>query len=142
MSSASARGDRHEPEGDIGHRFGQDPADPEHHGPTEGRVVRQTRDELTRARHHGCEEYGDLAVFGSCRGEQFVRRNPHGRVVRESEAHETSFRLVRDGRAAQLGNDREADLLRGLRRFVRTRHGPLVEHGYAMGREQLLGIRL
>ena len=46
---------------------------------------------------------------GTRRGQQLGRRRPHGCLVAEPQAHETTFGLVGDRVAAQLDDHREAD---------------------------------
>ena len=71
MSSARRGDDRRRAEHDVGDRFGEDAADPEHHGRSELRVADHAGDELAVAADHRGDEHADVTVGGRCRREQF-----------------------------------------------------------------------
>ena len=84
--------DRHQPEGDVGQRLGEDPADAEHHGHPELLVAVQPGDQLPVAAEHRRHEEVHLSVVGSRGGQQLGGGRRDGVVVRQPEAHEARAR--------------------------------------------------
>ena len=118
ISSASTRVDRHEAERDVGDGLGEDPADAEHHGHAELRVVVQAGDQLAVAPQHRRHEQVHLAVLragggraGSLAASATASSSPR------PEAHEAALGLVGDRSPAQLQHDRVAELGRGGHRL-------------------------
>ena len=119
------RRDRRGAEHDVGHRLGEDAADPEHDGRSELRVAHHACDQFPVAADHRCHEHIDVTVVGCRRREQIGCGAFDAGPIAEPEPHETALGLVGDRVAVQLGHDRITDLVSRLSRFGRARREPL-----------------
>ena len=135
-------GDRDQPDDDIGDDFGEDPADTEHDRGSELRIIDHSGDEFAGGTDHRSDEDLHLAV-GRCRcGEQCcgrlfgIGRRP------QAEPDETSFGLMSDRIATELGDDGTTETRRCSRCTRWVVDQLLLEERHAVPGEEQLGLRL
>ena len=129
---------RHEPESGVTQRLGQHSPDPQHHTRTELAIADESRDQLARAAHHGRDQQLDRAVLRTRRREELARCSVDCGRVAQPEPDEAPLRLVRDGVATQLDDHRVTQPVRGRDGSDGVGGCSLVEHRYAVMREELL----
>ena len=137
-ASRFGRAERRGGEHDVADRLGEDAAEAEHDAEAELRVAHQAGEQLAAAAHELRDEQLDRAVLGSRQREELRRRGTDGGPVGEPDPHQTALRLVGDGVAAQLQDDREADLLGGPSGGARIGGERLARHRHAVARDERL----
>gem|GEM_PF-6545306 len=116
------------PEHNVGHRFGQDPTDAQHHTRAELLIADDAGDEFTVADHHRRDEHRYRTVFGTGERQQVRRRRFDGGHIGEPKTNETPLGLVGDRVTAELGNHGKTEFAGGPPRISGRRNETLLGH--------------
>src|SRR5262249_23946802 len=100
-------------EAEVAEGFREDAADTEHPARPERGVADEAGDELAPPADHLGHEQRHLSVVRPPECQQLAGGTADGVGAGDAEPHEVPLRLVRDARAAELHDDREADRFGG-----------------------------